>query len=230
MSEGHSLKGYYAVKKKIYSYSSDDIEVLYDVKRCIHAEKCIHGLPGVFDPERRPWIEPGKASAEAVAKVVSDCPTGALYFNRKDQGEAEDVPGQNVMKISADGPLYIHGNVTITAATGETAGEETRLALCRCGASANKPFCDNSHIEAGFKATGDVADNSAEAGDIPLDGTLEMTPALNGPVLLKGNFEIRSEDGASFFRGAKAALCRCGASANKPFCDGAHVKIGFSAE
>ena len=52
----------------------------------------------------------------------------------------------------------------------------------------------------------------------------------NGPLLLNGNFEIVSAGGRTTWRGTKAALCRCGASKNKPFCDGAHKAAGFEAD
>ncbi|MDX1644676.1 MAG: (4Fe-4S)-binding protein, partial [Thermoanaerobaculia bacterium] len=64
-------------ERKIRRYETDDLTVLYDVERCIHAEECVHGLPQVFDPDRRPWIEPGEAPAEDVARVIRRCPTGA---------------------------------------------------------------------------------------------------------------------------------------------------------
>ena len=44
---------------KIREYSSDGITVTYDAKRCIHAAECVHGVPEVFDPERKPWINAG---------------------------------------------------------------------------------------------------------------------------------------------------------------------------
>jgi CDGSH-type Zn-finger protein len=129
-----------------------------------------------------------------------------------------------------DGPLYVRGNVQIKSPDDTTLKQEIRLALCRCGTSANKPYCDNSHLKVAFQASDDVKDNQSKTGEITADGVLEMHLANNGPVRLRGNFEIRSSDGKSKFRGSKASLCRCGGSQNKPFCDGTHRKIGFSSE
>ena len=56
--------------EKIYTYKSDDITVRYDLKRCIHAKECVKGLRKVFDPNKRPWIQPDEASAEQIANVV----------------------------------------------------------------------------------------------------------------------------------------------------------------
>ena len=68
-----------------------------------------------------------------------------------------------------------------------------------------------------------------ETGEAPgsTGGPLEVKRAPNGPLLLSGNFEIVSAGGQVTWSGTKAALCRCGASKNKPFCDGAHKEAGF---
>lgn len=49
----------------------------------------------------------------------------------------------------------------------------------------------------------------------------------NGPVLVYGNLKITHSDGTTEVKNKTAAFCRCGASANKPYCDGTHRKIGF---
>ena len=217
-------------KERIYTYQGDDIDVHYSLRRCIHAAECVRGLPAVFDRDRRPWIKPDQDSADRVAEIILKCPTGALTFDRKDGGDEEPLPGLNTILITEDGPIYVRGNVQIKSPDGTLIKEETRLALCRCGASANKPYCDNSHRKVGFQTSGEVPDNQSETGDFPPSGTLEVLLANNGPVRLKGNFEITGSDGNSIFRGNKASLCRCGSSQNKPFCDGTHRKIGFSSE
>lgn len=146
------------MKSDIRRYESDDITVQYDVKRCIHAAECIRGLPTVFDPDRRPWIDPTNATAEEIAAVVQRCPTGALHFVRRDGGASEPVPEENSMTIAADGPLYVRGNIQLIMPDGAVVHADTRVALCRCGASQNKPFCDGSHTEAGFHDPGTFAE------------------------------------------------------------------------
>ena len=69
--------------KKVHTYESDDLIVEYDAARCIHVKECVRGLPTVFDPERRQWIDPGLASAESVENVIRRCPTGALHYRRR---------------------------------------------------------------------------------------------------------------------------------------------------
>jgi uncharacterized Fe-S cluster protein YjdI len=140
------------MNEKILVYDGDEITVQYSVTRCIHAAECVRGLPAVFDPNRRPWIDPNAASAEEIAAVVQRCPTGALHFVRKDGGEAEAEPEENTITLVPDGPLYLHGNIEIQHSDGTVLLQDTRVALCRCGASKAKPFCDGSHTQAGFQA------------------------------------------------------------------------------
>ena len=51
----------------------------------------------------------------------------------------------------------------------------------------------------------------------------------NGPLIVKGEFSMIDGDKQPYPKQEQVALCRCGASSNKPFCDGAHVKAGFEA-
>ncbi|MEZ4594473.1 MAG: CDGSH iron-sulfur domain-containing protein [Chloroflexota bacterium] len=214
------------MSKNVKQYSSDQIDVSYDLKRCIHAAECVRGLPAVFDVAKRPWIQPANASADAVAEVVGRCPTGALHYSRKDGGADEATPAQNRLVVTADGPLYLRGDLHIEL-DGETL-PETRAALCRCGQSANKPFCDNAHKTAVFTDPGQI--KVQDDAELDPSGQLAVTPAQNGPLLLRGNFELVSADGQTVFRGQKAALCRCGGSGNKPFCDGSHKMNNFTTE
>ena len=135
-------------------YADDKIDISYDARRCIHAAECIRGLPAVFDNGRRPWILPSGASADEIAKVIARCPSGALHFTRKDGGPAESPDEETTVRVTADGPLYLRGHIEIRASDGSTIVEETRAALCRCGHSHNKPFCDNSHRDVGFRDAG----------------------------------------------------------------------------
>jgi uncharacterized Fe-S cluster protein YjdI/CDGSH-type Zn-finger protein len=138
-------------------YRGEGIDVTYDAKRCIHAAECVRGLPAVFDTRRRPWILPSAAAADAIAAVIERCPTGALHYTRSGGGAAEapDVPTTAVPMPA--GPLYVRGRLELRSADGSVIVEDTRAALCRCGRSENKPFCDNSHYAAGFHDPGAIA-------------------------------------------------------------------------
>ena len=201
-----------------------------------------------------------------------------------------------------NGPYYFVNDPTpvrvpnLQRQSGETCATVAAVALCRCGGSKNKPFCDGTHSTNGFSdaSTADPAKNRrvayagahitifdnraicAHAGLctddlkdvfrmhrepwIDADGaaaeqvirTIERCPsgALsyavngveakaaerppmvtvtdNGPYAVTGGVELA---GAGFGDGASAehyTLCRCGASANKPFCDGSHWGVGFA--
>lgn len=212
---------------KIRTYESDEIAIHYSLKRCIHAEECVRRLPAVFNAQRRPWITPTNANAEDIAATVTACPTGALHFTRKDSGVAESIPDKNTVTIEPNGPLYVRGDIEITTSDGETVVmKETRAALCRCGASQNKPFCDNAHLQIQFTDPANVTLKEDWTSEGENTGTLKIIPSENGPFLLRGNVKIIGTQVA--FR-EKAALCRCGGSQNKPFCDGTHTKIGFQS-
>lgn len=211
------------MERKILRYEGKDLTVVYERPRCIHAERCVKDLPEVFDPERKPWVDADATSAENLAEMIHTCPSGALHYERNDGGSTETTPDKNVATLGIDGPLWIHGNLEIDGIEGET--REFRAALCRCGASKYKPFCDGSHEKMAFKD-----DGKGKAGNIDDDlatGELTINPATDGPIVLSGPLEIRNAKGDVLYRGEKTALCRCGASGNKPFCDGSHMGINF---
>lgn len=218
---------------KEHTYDSEAVTVTYDVKRCIHYKACVRGLPDAFDPEARPWIAPDAADPDALATVVLRCPTGALHFSRTDGGPEETPAATARLQVATDGPVYARGHLHLQTPDGEVVLEDTRVALCRCGASGNKPFCDNSHHEIDFRAAGSLGTSKLHAGPLPdasadeESTTLVVTLAANGPLLLAGPFELRDAAGGQVVHGAKAALCRCGGSSNKPFCDGTHADNGF---
>jgi CDGSH-type Zn-finger protein len=111
---------------------------------------CVRGLPQVFDPDARPWVVVDAADADAVAAAIETCPTGALRYRRLDGGQQEEPPEEATIEPRPNGPLFVRGRVRIVDPDGHVIREDTRLALCRCGASENKPFCDGSHRRIGF--------------------------------------------------------------------------------
>jgi len=216
------------MKEKIFSYSTDKINVTWDQKRCIHAEECVNGLPNVFDPNEKPWIQPDNASVDELTNVIKQCPTGALHYELKKEESIEQPPEQNVITLDKDGPLYIHGEVVIRDMDENIVLKDTRVAMCRCGKSKNKPLCDNSHIEADFKA--DTTYNVERLRTDPVEGKggeLSIKLFDNAPFLVQGNYDLVGEETGSETCSKKMSFCRCGASQTKPFCDGSHKEIGF---
>ena len=205
-------------------YKAPGVAVQFNAARCIHAAECVHGLPGVFDPKARPWIQPAKASADEVLAVVARCPTGALQATHDDGRAAEAASARNELRMVADGPHHVRGEVELRDESGKTLARETRLALCRCGASGNKPYCDNSHV-----ASGPKGDGTCTAGEtLPLaPGPLTLTLCTDGPVQCDGPLALYDAFGEPVATVQQAWLCRCGASKNKPYCDGSHKAIGF---
>lgn len=216
--------------QKMYTYESDEITVRYDLKRCIHAKECVKGLRKVFDPEKRPWIQPEEASAEQIVDVVERCPTGALHYELKKQEKEETAPPRNTISISPDGPIYFRGNIEVQDEEGEAILNDTRWALCRCGKSGNKPACDNTHTEIDFEAPASFDKSSLQEENPSDDGSKLVLKALkNGPVLVQGTYQIYSETSQPVSCSKNIALCRCGGSSTKPFCDGTHKEIGFTS-
>jgi len=163
-----------------------------------------------------------------VHEVVKRCPTGALTVRQKDGTTDIEPAGANQVTVSNRGPLYVTGDLKIAAAEDDMLGTTRRAALCRCGQSKNKPFCDNAHESADFNDRGAVGQSGEE---LPAEaGPLEINPAPNGPLLLSGPLTILSSAGRPAWSGTSTALCRCGQSKNAPFCDGSHKTTGFKAD
>ena len=213
----------------MHHYRGQKIDVTWDAKRCIHVEECLHRLGVVFDLGRRPWVLPDAASPDQVANTILHCPSGALHFLRKDGGTSEAPDAINTISPQIDGPLYVRGDITVETPTGEVMLKDTRMTLCRCGASKNKPFCDRTHEQVGFEDSGKLGESNAKTDEtLPRLGPLRIILSTNGPLVMRGPFELRGCDQSSC-TGNTVRLCRCGKSSNKPFCDDTHMRIGFQS-
>lgn len=213
--------------QEILEYDSEDITVSYDSKRCIHSAECVKNLNAVFDPDKKPWIQPENATAEEIKEAVHHCPTGALQYS--DTDSEEKPPRTNSITIGPDGPLYLRGNIEIQNAEGETLLKDTRVALCRCGASENKPLCDDSHEDIDFHAPASFDESKLRpTNDEDVDhNKLILRLMDNGPILVEGKYEVYSIANQRVNSKKNVALCRCGQSGSKPFCDGTHKDVGF---
>jgi uncharacterized Fe-S cluster protein YjdI len=123
------------------AYTAPQVTVFYDRSRCRHYAECVRGLPQVFDPGRRPWIRADLADADTVAEVVRRCPTGALHY-RLLAGKPEEPPRPTAITRDPRGPLLVRGDLVLDTPEGPLA--ETRAALCACGRTGNRPFCDGA--------------------------------------------------------------------------------------
>jgi CDGSH-type Zn-finger protein len=219
------------------------------------------------------------------------------------------------IKVLKNGPYLVNGGIPVNVETigtnaeggswewipGRALAVEGTYALCRCGHSQNKPFCDGTHAKIGFEGTETASrapyHEQAEGTDGPtmvlqdaealcafarfcdnagtiwalieqtddgevrkivaheeshcpsgrlvvrdkktgnvLEPDLPRTIGLvedpaqkcSGPLWVRGGIRVESADGTSYEVRNRVTLCRCGASENKPFCDGHHASIGFS--
>jgi uncharacterized Fe-S cluster protein YjdI len=132
-------------------YATDEIVVEWEPRLCFHSQNCVRSLPQVFDDSRRPWVKVDAATADEVEAAVARCPSGALRTRRIGVPQPRRQQPLEV-RASANGPLLLSGGVRILDADGAVLHEGERAALCRCGQSGNKPFCDGTHKKVGFRA------------------------------------------------------------------------------
>ncbi|WP_455234284.1 CDGSH iron-sulfur domain-containing protein [Thiogranum longum] len=132
---------------------------------------------------------------------------------------------ENSIKVRENGPLLCTGDIEVYDSEGNLLRKADDVALCRCGESRNKPFCDGSHRDAGFENDGIIVGVTSE--EIDGEGPLKITVRRNAMLVAQGPLTIVNSDGSCAARRNRAALCRCGHSRNKPFCDGSHQEAGF---
>jgi CDGSH-type Zn-finger protein/uncharacterized Fe-S cluster protein YjdI len=209
---------------KVETVRGPQATIRFEAGKCIHSRHCVLDRPDVFVPNvEGEWIHPERASAEEIAALAANCPSGAITCTRHDGRPDESPPRVNTVRVRENGPLAFHAELALPG--GE---RQLRATLCRCGASANKPYCDGSHAAAGFTASGEPAALDSKPLEIR-NGVLTVGPQADGPLEVSGPLELVSGTGRTVNRTAEAYLCRCGASANKPYCDGSHKGIGFKS-
>lgn len=136
------------IKDVTKEYKKDDLTIVWQPKKCIHSEKCWRGLPEVFQYGKKPWVNPDGADKETIMARIEQCPSGALSY--KLEGEISNQEDITSIDVIPNGPLLLKGHVEIKLADGSVK-EEKNTALCRCGASSNKPYCDGSHKQINFE-------------------------------------------------------------------------------
>ncbi len=211
--------------------SGKDATIHFDAARCIHSRHCVLSHPDVFVPNvQGAWIHPDAQPVEELMHIAKSCPSGAISVTRNAHSAAgaadsNTPPIVNTVRVRENGPLAVEAELLI----GGQPQPVPRATLCRCGQSANKPYCDGSHTAAHFTATGEPAVSSFDA--LPVrNGPLNVAPIRNGPLRVVGNLELVSGTGRTCNKLGEAYLCRCGHSNNKPYCDGSHKAAGFLAD
>ncbi|TXH79249.1 MAG: hypothetical protein E6Q85_00410 [Thiothrix sp.] len=137
----------------IKEYSNGEVTIVWEPAKCIHSALCFRSLPAVFNPQARPWVNVQAASTERLVEQVKSCPSGALSYkmNTANAAAAASVTEVVRVKVTPNGPLLVQGTIELETPQGDKVQRSTTTALCRCGASANKPYCDGSHSKIGFK-------------------------------------------------------------------------------
>lgn len=137
-------------KKITKKYTNGDITVVWQPHVCIHSAICFRGLSKVFNPQKRPWITMENADSDEIMNQINECPSGALSYIKNTQ-ESENIAIETIVEPLKNGPLLVYGNISIKDAEGNLTKKFKTTAMCRCGASSNKPYCDGSHVKIGFE-------------------------------------------------------------------------------
>ncbi len=142
------------MEEKRIKYKSEEMTVSFAPDVCIHAAECVKGLPNVFDTSKKPWINVVGATPDEIIDVIDRCPSGALNYELIDFEPIKEEVKMEKTKITVmpNGPIMVEGNLSVNKMSGENIKDGEKLFLCRCGHSANKPFCDGKHKAADFKA------------------------------------------------------------------------------
>ncbi|ANE52503.1 (4Fe-4S)-binding protein [Flavisolibacter tropicus] len=139
--------------KETLKYTNGEITVVWKPKLCMHSTNCWKGLGEVFNPKARPWVNMEGSNSEMIIEQVSKCPSGALSIEIAGAEATPLDPTQTettAIHVTPNGPLLISGSFLIKLPDGQEEKRE-KVALCRCGGSGNKPFCDGSHKRNGFQ-------------------------------------------------------------------------------
>jgi uncharacterized Fe-S cluster protein YjdI len=144
------------VAQKTFKYSNGEVTVVWKPEVCIHSAICVKGLPAVFNAGRQPWIDMSQSDTTTIIEQVRKCPSGAISYamnetsadTTKPVAEAATITNIEIMK---NGPILIKNECHIKHSDGREEVKQGKTALCRCGASSNKPYCDGTHGKVGFE-------------------------------------------------------------------------------
>ncbi|HIC42997.1 MAG TPA: hypothetical protein EYO73_01485 [Sulfurimonas sp.] len=134
----------------IQVYDGIDISINFNRSICSGAEKCVKGLSSVFHSgSSTDWIFPNDDTNEKIISQISACPSGALSYtlNKKTITDSRLSPKIDIIK---NGPYNVEG-IRLEGFNIPTNFSSTKYALCRCGYSKNKPYCDYSHVDNNWK-------------------------------------------------------------------------------
>jgi uncharacterized Fe-S cluster protein YjdI len=140
-------------------YTNKEVTIVWKPKVCIHSTLCWKGLIEVFNPKEKPWIKMNGAATEKIIEQVRQCPSGALSYYLNEDIIADETTDKVVaesasilkIEVTPNGPYLIKSECLIVHQDGKEETKTGTVALCRCGASQNKPYCDGGHRSIGFE-------------------------------------------------------------------------------
>lgn len=138
------------VKDERHNYVGKKITIHDNRGICAHAGYCTDGLPSVFRLKDRPWIDPDAIDIEEIMSTIRKCPSGALSYTIDDV-EYRDREGDPAIFIAPNGPYVVSGSPELSDTDRLEGTSKEHYALCRCGGSKNKPFCDGTHWHIKFE-------------------------------------------------------------------------------
>ena len=172
-----------------------------------------------YNPETSPDLD-SPTAPEPVAEQPESTNEKALDRWFLEQRGSKRVPKRldvaNELLVTNGGPLKMTGNIRLINEDGSVT-QTNSLSLCRCGASKSKPFCDDQHLEIEFFDSGAVQQLS-DWMPVTRPQTITVTVVENGPLKFRGYLRIHNKKGQECIT-MSGALCRCGKSSKKPFCD-----------
>ncbi|MFZ4521999.1 MAG: (4Fe-4S)-binding protein [Bacteroidales bacterium] len=145
-------------KDSVKEFSNGEVTVYWKAELCIHSANCLIGLPGVFNSKKKPWINVHAATSKEIMKAVDTCPSRALTYLKSTKFVTSKPRATAKMKskfarvhILKNGPALITGNFILRDSKKKKIQVDNEVAaICRCGGSKKKPFCDGSHQAIGF--------------------------------------------------------------------------------
>jgi uncharacterized Fe-S cluster protein YjdI len=139
-------------KETTIKYKANDITIVWKPKVCIHSKLYWKELGEVFKPAEKPWVKVDGASTDKIKAQIDKCPSGALsYFSTSDETTSSEIMAESIVEVIVNGPLLVYGNITVKKEGEENCAKNKVTAFCRCGHSANKPYCDGTHTKMDFK-------------------------------------------------------------------------------
>ena len=129
----------------IKKYTNGDLTIVWEPKKCIHAAICVSSLPKVYNPEINPWIKAENAGIEELKSQIDKCPSAALSYQMKNDNNNKTENMETKIEVMENGPLLVRGKLEVKNSKGDIELKDKITAFCRCGASANKPYCDGAH-------------------------------------------------------------------------------------